>query len=340
MTLLTLPNGDTAERRNQSIVARFAGRRRVLSDSPLLGGVREDLTAAFNFDCKVDGKTPDRLLAPTYGAHLGKVAELLGLDPAHTTGLSTAADTQNAAVVTETCGNTAVTAIVTGGVAYNAGRAGDPACWDEAVEPLLAPPSGTINLLLFLSPNLPAGTLARALVTAVEAKAAALADLQVPSCAGSGVATGTGTDGAILISDMESPLTLTFAGKHCKLGELIGVAVRRAVKEALLLENGLSPASRTSVSARLRRFGLGDVPAKLDRDPKLAAGAALLSHLLGELQAGTLPAEPALYFADRLLYDMGICEFPASEPGAEPSAIILSAFARGLRQLEEAHCLS
>lgn len=64
----------------------------------------------------------------------------------------------------------------------------------------------------------------RAIITATEAKTAALQDLKVPSTYSPEVlATGTGTD---------------FTGGHSKMGELIGRAVYRAVREGLCKQNG------------------------------------------------------------------------------------------------------
>jgi hypothetical protein len=65
----------------------------------------------------------------------------------------------------------------------------------------------------------------------------------------------SGTDGAILICN-PAPGKTVLCGKHSKLGELIGVTVKAAVKEALGLETGLTPRSQFNVLKRFRRFGL------------------------------------------------------------------------------------
>src|SRR3712207_8562972 len=44
------------------------------------------------------------------------------------------------------------------------------------------------------------------------------------------------TDGTIIISNSQSKLEVLFAGKHAKLGELIGIAAKKAVKKALFLQ--------------------------------------------------------------------------------------------------------
>jgi len=82
------------------------------------------------------------------------------------------------------------------------------------------------------------GGMARAVITATEAKTAALEDLKVPSTYTKGVqATGTGTDSMIIVSGTSGP-KVTYTGGHSKIGELIGKAVYEAVLEALEKQNG------------------------------------------------------------------------------------------------------
>jgi hypothetical protein len=147
--------------------------------------------------------------------------------------------------------------MVTGGVEVNGGRVGDSASWDElSGKPVEAEKPGTINCMVFFNINLTPGALTRALVTCAEAKTAALQELAAPSRYSRGLATGSGTDGAILCANMDSPVLLTDAGKHGKLGELIGRSVKAAVKEALLLQNGLCPESQHNLLRRISRFGV------------------------------------------------------------------------------------
>ena len=71
-----------------------------------------------------------------------------------------------------------------------------------------------------------------------------------------GIATGTGTDGAIIISNAESKTHLTNAGKHSKLGELIGRTVISSIKEALKLQQGITPQIQHDIIHRMDRFGV------------------------------------------------------------------------------------
>jgi adenosylcobinamide amidohydrolase len=324
MVLHTFANGDFIERRDKALIARLNGRRRVLSTSALNGGIRDDLKFVFNQDCKEDGEKNVPLKAGTYEEHLKVVAAGLGVDPAHSCGLTTAADMENAAVAAETYGNVTVTAVVTGGIDVNGGRVGDRADWHESdgknvpASGTQPPVGGTINIMLFIGAQLPEGTLARALVTCTEAKTAALQELLAPSCYSSGIATGSGTDCTVIVSDIESPVVLTYAGKHSKLGELIGRTVMKAVKEALFLQTGLGPAQQLDIFSRIGRYGITREkvlaqypvidPSQLDNLSKrsdLVVMTSLYVHLLDQLSWGLISENDALSAAGKLIRCMG-----------------------------------
>ena len=252
MELARLTTGDIAYRYDKSIVLVFSGPRKVLSTSLYNGGYHEDFEAVFNRDMTQGSGMPCESFAPTYVESMKIVAERLGLAPELTSGMGTAAHMENASIVSRSYKELTVTAIVTGGVETNGGRVGDPASYYKTAEKKC----GTINIMLVIDADLPPGILARALVTCTEAKTAALQELMAPSRYSTGLATGSGTDQTIVVSNSESPLFFEGAGKHSKLGELIGLAVMAAVKEALKRQSGLTPAQQHDLLRRLRRFGV------------------------------------------------------------------------------------
>lgn len=261
MRIYTFANGDVVHRYNRSLVAVFQGSRKVLSTSPLNGGYQEGLATVFNHSVQTEHGVEHKLRAPTYAEHMRLIAAELGLDPERSAGISTAAVMENVALQEERFEDLTVTALVTGGVEVNGGRVGDPASFHERAgktemlkSGMINP--GTINILLLIDADLPPGTLTRALVTCTEAKTAALQELMAGSHYSQGLATGSGTDGTILVANPESALKLTHAGKHAKLGELIGQAVKKAVKEALYRQTGLSPQKQHSLLRRWERFGV------------------------------------------------------------------------------------
>ena len=237
---LQLPGGYRLSREPKVLIIELNGAARVLSTSHLNGGCRDDIRYLFNF-CEVFDSPDDRceMRAATNEGHLISIAEELGLDPAVTTGLSTAAHMRHARPHSEFHRDFSVTAIATAGIDVNGSRVGDPACWHEKDGvPVLEKP-GTINIFLLIDADLSEGAMARALVTCSEAKVAALQEVQAPSLYSSGLATGSGTDGTIVVCNSASSTRLTSAGHHSKLGEYIGRVVKDAMKEALVAEDGV-----------------------------------------------------------------------------------------------------
>ncbi|MDO5422185.1 MAG: adenosylcobinamide amidohydrolase [Eubacteriales bacterium] len=256
MQIHTLPVGDRVYRYRKCVVVPFTGKRRVLSTCPLNGGYREDLTSVFNNDGNPGAGMACTLRAPTYEEHMALIAEEIGLDPQTAAGMSTAASMENVAICTEEFKETVVTAVVTGGIEVNGGRVGDPASWHEVAGKAQEVKQGTINIMLFINTDLSKGALTRAVVTCTEAKTAAIQELLAPSRYSMGLATGSGTDGTIVVCNADSDVCLTNAGKHSKLGELIGKAVKAAVKEALNKQSGLCPERQHYVDQRVDRFGI------------------------------------------------------------------------------------
>ncbi|MEF2877114.1 MAG: adenosylcobinamide amidohydrolase [Blautia sp.] len=244
------------------IAILFHGKRRVLSTGPLNGGIHTDLQAVFNLH---RGKKENPMYGATYREHMEIAAKKdLGLNPRTCTGLMTAALMENGASSSMEYEGIRVTALVTAGIEKNGGRVGEEAFWhehngiwrktqDNAGEREIF---GTINILLFLGANLTEGAMERALVTCTEAKTAAIQELCIASCYSSGLATGSGTDGTIITADMEADTILTEAGKHCKIGELIGKTVKQAVKEALYRQTGVDARLQHNVFRRLERYGI------------------------------------------------------------------------------------
>lgn len=251
--LCTLSTGDKVYFYDKSIVIYFSGARKILSTSLYNGGYHDDYVAVYNYDAKQGAGMPCEMLADTYVEHMRLVSKRLALDPDKVSGMGTAASMENAVVEALSFKELTVTAIVTGGIETNGGRAGDPA---DYYKPMPKPKYGTINIMLLLDCDMPEGTMARALVTCTEAKTAAIQELLEGSKYSNGIATGSGTDQTIIIANSESELYMEGAGKHSKLGELIGKTVKNAVKKALAKQSGLTPAKQHDVFRRLKRFDI------------------------------------------------------------------------------------
>ncbi|HWR30856.1 MAG TPA: adenosylcobinamide amidohydrolase [Negativicutes bacterium] len=323
--LYELSTGDTVWRdwKNGIIAIPFSGPRKVVGTSLLNGGYREDLVGVFNHNCGPDDGSDCQLRAATYLEHLRLTAETAGLAPEKATGMGTAADMENVAIVANGYKELTVTAIVTGGVEGNGGRAGDPATYYQPVEKTGVHKPGTINIMLVIDADMPPGTMTRALVTCTEAKTAALQELMAGSLYSTGLATGSGTDQTLIIANPSSPLYFEGAGKHNKVGELIGVTVKQAVTEALQRQTGLSPKKQHSMLRRFQRFGITGESLwqyyhakesrsmdysrfaatldRLDKDSYTVVCASLYVHLLDQLLWGLLTPTEIMTAANELL---------------------------------------
>jgi hypothetical protein len=93
-------------------------------------------------------------------------------------------------------------------------------------------------------------------MTITEAKTVALSNLKIPSQYSNGFATGTGTDGVAVFSNLDSNNVLTNAGKHSKLGELIAKSVIEAISKAIRKQVWITNKSQSNALVRLNRYQL------------------------------------------------------------------------------------
>ena len=321
LMLLELPAGEKVYRQEYSIVAKLPKGRRTLTTSWLNGGYREDLECIINNQIPRGVKKGEELEGGDVSAYLSLLASKLGFDPSKSSGMLTAANMNNVAIVSKGFRGLEVTAIVTGGVEINGGRVGDPSSYYQENGNHF-PISGTINTILVINADLPEYVMARVIMTATEAKTVALQELMVPSRYSQGIATGSGTDMIAVVSDMTSPLKLTDAGKHSKLGELIGKCVIEATKKALEKQSELTPISQRNMLLRLERFGVDEAYywkvashmagenrkmrflkdlRELALNPSLVAATAAITHIVDEVSWGLLPETSARTMALALI---------------------------------------
>lgn len=178
----------------------------------------------------------------------------LGLPEESTAMLFTGADMDNLAIAPAQFKKMKVTALVTAGVKGNAVRMGKDLGGfyelDTLGESEKGKKPGTINIILLTNTKLSKRAMTRALISAVEAKSAALQDLDIRSTASSALhsATGTGTDNILIVQGNGPQVDAT--GGHTKMGELIAKAVHAGVQEAIARQNGIT--TKRSIFARLQ----------------------------------------------------------------------------------------
>ncbi len=232
-----------------TIFIKFNLNRNGISTSKLNGGFSNNFKSVFNHH--LSQENIEYLENHDVRDYLIGQCLSLNIDSDYTTGLITLAKMKNVSIITKNHENLEVTAITTAGVRTNATKAGDPAAFYEENGKF-----GTINTIILVNVKLDYETLLDAFMVASEAKTVALHDLKIPSQYSNGYATGTGTDGLCIFSNLESDNILTNAGKHSKLGELIGNAVIESVKKAIKKQVWISEKSQSNVLVRLNRYSL------------------------------------------------------------------------------------
>jgi adenosylcobinamide amidohydrolase len=164
--------------------------------------------------------------------HKERVYEVIKQSEKDACFLFTAADMDNLAITNLKFKDMMVYALVTAGVESNAMRmAKDQGSFYEP---------GTINIIIMANMKLTQSAMARAIISATEAKTAALLDMDIRSSYNEGAyrATGTGTDNIIVVEG--SGVELDNAGGHTKLGELIARTVYDGVQKAVRMQNRLT----------------------------------------------------------------------------------------------------
>lgn len=301
---------DEAYYLKDTIFVKFNVRRNGISTSKLNGGFSSNFKSVFNHH--LTQENIDYLEDHDVGDYLIQHCGSLNIDSDYSTGLTTLALMKNVSIVTKSYRNLEVVALTTAGVRTNAVRAGDPASFYEENGKF-----GTINTIILINSHLDYETMLEAFMTATEAKTVALNDLKIPSRYSNGYATGTGTDGLCIFSNLESDNTLTNAGKHSKLGELIGQCVIESVRNAVRRQVWISEKSQSNVLARLNRYELdidefydsidcdkkqfiGLLQKDMRKQDSLAVTSSVL-NLIDEVECEMLEKEHALMLAEKII---------------------------------------
>jgi adenosylcobinamide amidohydrolase len=330
-------NGDEVFRDESNVVVRFAQKRNGIVTSWINAGYREDLEAVFNHQLSqdtLDEEESEEIEISDYLKGLShEMASSLDLDENRISGLVTSAKMTNVGISTERFRKLEVTAISTAGTNVNAGSAGDPASYYEENghfdldinqsdggqvvgdddDGVLPEKPGTINSIILINACLDESSILLAEMTAVEAKTVALRDLMIPSCYSNEVATGTGTDGIAIFSNMESENQIEIAGKHSKLGEMIAKTVIDSIKIALEKQIWLTPSYQSNALVRLERYrtdlddfyndylGLDECQKQefikslieVDKNPELIGYVSLVLSILDQFRSGLISKNAA-----------------------------------------------
>jgi adenosylcobinamide amidohydrolase len=138
---------------------------------------------------------------------------------------------------------------------------------------------GTINIIVFIDGNPTESCMVATLITATEAKSAALRDFDVRSRYTGDSATGSITD-AVTVASTNRGREVVLGGPASKLGKLVGYCARKAVTQALLKQEP-NWANRT-VFDRLkeRHLPVEKLVAEVSKIEDLALTTEELTHIL------------------------------------------------------------
>lgn len=330
---------DEILRDENNVVVKFARKRNGIVTSWINAGYGEDLQAVFNHQLSqetLDGEESDDIEISDYLKGLShELADSLDLDENRISGLVTSAKMTNVGISSRSFRKLEVTAISTAGTNVNAGSAGDPASYYEEngsfdldisaqgineddgvnkginVQNSLPDKPGTINSIVLINARLDESSILLAEMTAVEAKTVALRDLMIPSCYSNEIATGTGTDGIAIFSNMESANQVEIAGKHSKLGEMIAQTVIDSIKTSLEKQIWLTPTYQSNALVRLERYrtdlddfyndylGLNEMEKRefikslveVDKNPELIGYVSLVLSVLDQHRSGLMSSK-------------------------------------------------
>ncbi len=158
------------------------------------------------------------------------------------------------------------------------------------------------SVIVLIDADMSVSSMARAMVTATEAVTAAIQDLGLRDSEGR-CGTGVASFSLAVVTDPDSGLHLRNAGKHSKLGELIGRTVHDAVMESAIgngldrdvVGDALAALEKKEVLRRMIASATGidgdDLPMMREvlSDPVVSAGITAIIHLDDEIGWDLIP---------------------------------------------------
>ncbi|WP_420589489.1 adenosylcobinamide amidohydrolase [Bacterioplanoides sp.] len=280
-----------AQRNGRFFKVQLKTPHRVISTSSYNGGEQTDLNYLVNhqsMEARADMRWVNRVLQNSPEQYQQLIADEIGIPADKMALMGTAANMQLLAhqqqiFTPDGSSPDASSALVidvyaTAGVRGNAMRAGDPTSWYETPEgnkkhspkkhgsknspqkkseKNKSDMHGTINIMVLINQPVSAGAMNKLQIITTEAKSAAMNELAVSSRYTRHLATGTGTDQMIIASPLakDGEYSLNSGSGHLKLGEQVGSAVRKAVLQALVWQNGLPTSAQATIYNALGRFG-------------------------------------------------------------------------------------
>jgi adenosylcobinamide hydrolase len=182
----------------------------------------------------------------------------------------TAAKVKNYSLATKKTGDFLVSVIVTAGCSHSE-SSGEEMDVQEI--------SGTINIIVLIDGKPTESCLVASLITATEAKSAALRDFDVRSLYTGDSATGSITD-SVTIASTNLGKSVSYGGPASKLGKMVGYCTRKAVSEALIKQEPIWISRTVLDRLKERNLPLEKLAAELSKIDGIAISQKALAEIL------------------------------------------------------------
>ena len=182
----------------------------------------------------------------------------------------TAANIKNYSLVSKKTGDFSVNVVATAGCSH-----GESSGEEMNVQEI----TGTINIIVLIDGNPTESCMVASLITATEAKSAALRDFDIRSLYTGDAATGSITD-SITVASTSQGKTFGYGGPASKLGKLVGYCTRKAVTEAIIKQEPIWACRTVLDRLKERHLPLEKLAAEVSKVEGSAVDATGLAEIL------------------------------------------------------------
>lgn len=190
----------------------------------------------------------------------------------------TAAKISNYSLVTKKADNFSVTVAATAGCKH-----GESSGEEMDVQEISG---GTINIIVLIDGMPTESCMVASVITATEAKSAALRDLDVRSLYTGDSATGSITD-SVTIASTNQGKTISYGGPASKLGKLVGHCTRKAVAEALVKQEPFWKNRTVIDRLKERHLHIEQLSTEISKVEGLAIDTKSLETILEDMPAAS-----------------------------------------------------
>jgi len=158
---------------------------------------------------------------------------------------------------------------------------------------------GTINIIVLIDGNPTESCIVASLITATEAKSAALQDFDVRSFYTGDSATGSITD-SVTVASTGLGKAIIYGGPASKLGQIVGFCTRKAVSEALIKQEPFWACRTVSDRLKERQLPIEKLAYEVSKVKGLAVDANSLTEILRQKPLATAYLLAAMKLDDDL----------------------------------------